>query len=213
VYLGHLGVGSEPGSAGVGSEPEFSGGGKLGVVVGGGGGPVVVAGGGVQNVGTVGTGRQSASSWHGGRVADALSCVVSEIAAAAMPVPIATVIRPMVLMLDIGGYIRNICSLTRTGVGEGSGLSVAPSMRDTHRPHEVKPTKPAYRRRDAFRIGRRLRASPRMLGNTNILGLLAGCCSSRIIGLLTGQRMAGGRRDARVADYPSFPCNHAGVLR
>jgi hypothetical protein len=78
------------------------GGGGPHVVGGGGGGPKVVVG--VVVVGRplvgVGSGRQSKSSWHCG-MADAMSCAVSEMATAAMPVQIATVMRPMVLVLDI----------------------------------------------------------------------------------------------------------------
>lgn len=77
-------------------------GGGLTVVVVGGGLTVVVV---VVVVGRllvgVGSGLQSTSSWHCG-MADALSCAVSEMAMAAMPAPMATVMRPMVLVVDIG---------------------------------------------------------------------------------------------------------------
>ena len=115
AYLGHVGVGSEPGFAGGGMLEVGGGGGEGQVVVGGGGGGVqiVAVGSGVQNVGVgsgvvVGpvvvvdaTGRQSMSSWHSGGLMDAMSGAVSAIARAAMPVPIATAMRPMVLVLDI----------------------------------------------------------------------------------------------------------------
>ena len=84
----------------VGVVVQVVGGGSTVVVVGGGLTVVVVVVVGRLLVG-VGSGLQSTSSWHCG-MADALSCAVSEMAMAAMPAPIATVMRPMVLVVDIG---------------------------------------------------------------------------------------------------------------
>ena len=71
---------------------------------------------------------------HSGGLADAMSAAVSEIAKAAMPVPIATAMRPTVLVLDIVATLKNMRSVTTTGVGEGSELSFTPCARHTPPP-------------------------------------------------------------------------------